>query len=43
MRLQEVDIDRNFNKWNEIILNSPDFYTIAHNPSLIIFLHFKSL
>jgi len=37
MRLQEIDIDRNFNKWNEIILNSPDFYTIAHNPSLIIF------
>ena len=28
-----------FEKWNAIILNSPDFYTIAHNPSLIGFLH----
>ena len=41
MRLQVVDMNQDFEKWNAIIINSPDFYTIAHNPSLIGFLHKK--
>ncbi len=38
MELIKVNIKKDFNKWNEVVLNSPDFYTIAHNPSLLKFL-----
>ena len=38
MRLKEINIDTDFELWNSIVLNSPDFYTIAHNPSLIQYL-----
>tara|TARA_B100001142_G_C14348407_1_gene660979 strand:- start:2215 stop:3237 length:1023 start_codon:yes stop_codon:yes gene_type:complete len=38
MELIKANIDKDFNKWNDVILNSPDFYTIAHNPSLLKFL-----
>ena len=38
MELRKANIDIEFEKWNEVVLNSPDFYTIAHNPSLLIFL-----
>jgi hypothetical protein len=36
--LKKINIDRDYNIWNFIVINSPDFYTIAHNPSLIEFL-----
>ena len=38
MRLQKINTESDINLWNQIITNSPDFYTISHNPSLIIFL-----
>jgi lipid II:glycine glycyltransferase (peptidoglycan interpeptide bridge formation enzyme) len=38
MQLKEINIDTDFELWNSIILNSPDFYTVAHNPSLIKYL-----
>ena len=38
MDLRKVDIEKELDSWNEIIKNSPDFYTIAHNPSLIGFI-----
>lgn len=38
MRLEEVNIEKDFEKWNSVVINSPDFYTIANNPSLINFL-----
>ncbi len=38
MRLRKLNINNELNLWNEIINNSPDFHTIAHNPSLIQFL-----
>ena len=38
MDLRKVNIHKELDSWNEIINNSPDFYTIAHNPSLIGFI-----
>lgn len=38
MKLKKINIDVDIVLWNSIILNSPDFYTIAHNPSLIQYL-----
>tara|TARA_B110000003_G_C16555318_1_gene498193 strand:+ start:181 stop:1173 length:993 start_codon:yes stop_codon:yes gene_type:complete len=38
LEIRKVNIDKDFEEWNDIIINSPDFYTIAHNPSLISFL-----
>jgi len=38
MRLEEINIKKDFEEWNSIVINSPDFYTIANNPSLINFL-----
>jgi hypothetical protein len=38
MDLRKVNIYKELDSWNEIINNSPDFYTIAHNPSLIGFI-----
>ena len=39
MELRIVNINKELDSWNEIINNSPDFYTIAHNPSLIVFIN----
>ena len=38
MNLRKVDSHKDLKNWNEIVSNSPDFYTIAHNPSLIDFI-----
>ncbi|MDC0249372.1 GNAT family N-acetyltransferase [Flavobacteriales bacterium] len=38
MDLRKVNINKELDSWNDIINNSPDFYTIAHNPSLIGFI-----
>lgn len=38
MELRKANINKELDSWNEIISNSPDFYTIAHNPSLIDFI-----
>lgn len=38
MKLQVINLKKDFEEWNSIVLNSPDFYTIANNPSLINFL-----
>ena len=38
MKLRVANINNEITSWNEIINNSPDFYTIAHNPSLIFFI-----
>jgi hypothetical protein len=38
MELRKVNINKELDGWNEIISNSPDFYTIAQNPSLIDFI-----
>ena len=38
MRLQKIKIESDINLWDQIITNSPDFFTISHNPSLINFL-----
>lgn len=38
MELRKVNIDIELEEWNDVVLNSPDLYTIAHNPSLLIFL-----
>lgn len=38
MELRKVNINKELNSWNEVIINSPDFYTIAHNPSVITFI-----
>jgi len=39
MELRKLNISNELDIWNEIISNSPDFYTIAHNPSLIDFIN----
>jgi len=39
MELRKVNINKELDSWNEVINNSPDFYTIAHNPSLIFFIN----
>ena len=39
MELRKANINNELDSWNEIINNSPDFYTIAHNPSLITFIN----
>ena len=38
MNLKKVNVDNDLDLWDEILINSPDFYTIAHNPSLLVFL-----
>lgn len=39
MELRKANIAKELDSWNEVINNSPDFYTIAHNPSLIAFIN----
>ena len=31
MRLQKIKIESDINLWDQIITNSPDFFTISHN------------
>ncbi len=38
LKLKSVEFPRDLNEWNQIVLKSPDFYTIANNPSVIKFL-----
>ncbi len=41
MRLKEININKELKIWDEILNESPDFYTISHNPSLTTFLETK--
>ena len=41
MKLKEININKDLKIWDNILKNSPDFYTISHNPALLDFLQTK--